>query len=457
MTVPSSDFDTDVIVLGGGACGMMTALRTARNPEVSVLVFEKNTRQGCNTQFSSGSLAAGGTRFQEAAGIDDSPQRHAHDILEVSHDLISKDLVRAVCEAAPQYVEWLADDLNYPIELGVDMVRAGQSVPRLHTDIGRHGGSRLVQYLRQAVDSAGNIGFVDNTPGVSLLYDGSGVRRRVAGAVVSEPSGPQKIRSRHVVLATDGFGNNTELLQRYCPDAVDAFYGGASTSTGDGINMGLDAGAALGNMTGYLGHGMVVAGVGTRLNPNLPFLGAAMVDESGQRFCDERAQGYSKLAGIIRKQPGGRVALIWDEPAMTKARHSELMRESEAANAYKRFQSVQEMALSLGIPVGSLTKTMATFKAQSDLVERSDERLKAPLYAAWITHGILTTQGGLMIDVKGRVRRPDDSVVTGLSAGGGAAMGISGSSSDGYSSGNGLLAAMGLGWIIGNRLAQGLE
>jgi fumarate reductase flavoprotein subunit len=457
MTVSTSGFDADVIVLGGGACGMMTALRAARNPEISVLLFEKNTRQGCNTQYSSGSLAAGGTRFQKAAGIDDSPERHANDILSVSNDLASKDLVREVCEAAPHYVEWLADDLDYPIELGMDMVRSGQSVPRLHTDIGRRGGSRLVQYLRRAMDSADNIGFVDNTSGVGLLYDGAGPFRRVSGAVIAEPSGPQEVRSRHVVLATDGFANNTELLQRYCPDAVGAFNGGASTSTGDGIDMGLDAGAALGNMTGYLGHGMVVAGVGTRLNPNLPFLGAAMVDEFGQRFCDERAQGYSKLAGIIRRQPGGRVALIWDESAMAMARHSELMRESEAANAYKIFPSVEEMALSLGIPPANLVTTLANFKAHSDLVERSEEGLSAPWYAAWITHGILTTQGGLMIDVKGRVKRADDSVIAGLSAGGGAATGISGDSSDGYSSGNGLLAAMGLGWIIGNRLAGGLE
>jgi hypothetical protein len=37
----------------------------------------------------------------------------------------------------------------------------------------------------------------------------------------------------------------------------------------------------------------------TRLNPNLPFLGALLVDTGGLRFCDEHAQGYSKLAGVI--------------------------------------------------------------------------------------------------------------------------------------------------------------
>jgi hypothetical protein len=53
-------------------------------------------------------------------------------------------VVTALCEAAPAVVEWLADT-GYPIEIGADMPRAGMSVPRLHTDVGRLGGARLVR------------------------------------------------------------------------------------------------------------------------------------------------------------------------------------------------------------------------------------------------------------------------------------------------------------------------
>ena len=40
----------------------------------------------------------------------------------------------ALCAAAPAYVEWLADALGHPVEIGTDLPRAGMSVPRLHTD-----------------------------------------------------------------------------------------------------------------------------------------------------------------------------------------------------------------------------------------------------------------------------------------------------------------------------------
>jgi fumarate reductase flavoprotein subunit len=147
--------------------------------------------------------------------------------------------------------------------------------------------------------------------------------------------------------------------------------------------------------------------------------------------------------------------MIWDEPAHEVATHSELMRESTAAGAFRRYDDIGDMAASLGVPAGPLGDTIGCFSATSPLVGRSRGRLDGPWYAAWITHGILTTQGGLLVDPAGRVLRPDGTAIGGLSAAGGAATGISGPSPAGYSSGNGLLAAMGLGWIIGNRLASG--
>lgn len=442
----------DIVVVGGGACGMVAALRAAANPSVQVAIFEKDTKHGCNTQISSGSLAAGGTRFQEAAGVTDSPDRHADDILAASRDTAAEALVRAVCAAAPRYVEWLADDLGHPLELGLDMPRAGQSVPRLHTDTGRQGGLRLVRTLRRAVEASPNIAFVDHTPGTGLTTDEQPRSVRVTGILIGETA----VSAREVVLATDGFGNSPALVAEYCPDAAGSVYCGVSTSTGDGITWGLGAGAAVRNMGGYLGHGLVVAGHGTRLNPNFPFLGALLVDASGRRFCDETAQGYSKLGQLLRALPGSRAALIWDEPAMEVARHSELMRESAAAGAYQRYESVTDLAAGLKLQENALAETLAAFPPRSLLVQRPEDRLTAPLYGAWVTPGLLATQGGLVTDPFGRVLSEDGSVIAGLSAGGGTACGISGDSPDGYMSGNGLLSAMGLGWIIGERLAASL-
>ena len=76
--------------------------------------------------------------------------------------------------------------------------------------------------------------------------------------------------------------------------------------------------------------------------------------------------------------------------------------------------------------------------------------LQGPLYICRVVPGLFHTQGGLMVDVDGRVLRPNGKPIANLFAGGGAAAGLSGrDGAGGYASGNGLLSAIGLGRLAG--------
>jgi fumarate reductase flavoprotein subunit len=77
-----------------------------------------------------------------------------------------------------------------------------------------------------------------------------------------------------------------------------------------------------------------------------------------------------------------------------------------------------------------------------------------PYFAVRVTGALFHTQGGLSIDESGRVLRADGSTLPNLFAGGGAAVGVSGTSVHGYLSGNGLLTAVTLGRIAGNAAAD---
>lgn len=434
--------DVDVAVAGGGACGLVTALRAATNADLVVGVFEKSTREGCNAAISSGSLAAGGTRFQAAAGVVDSPKAHADEIVAQSGDEEWRPVVEAVCAAAPRFVEWLADS-GYPVELGTDMPRAGMSVPRLHTDRGRLGGARLIRHLRDLVAAQDNIAFVDEAPVTGLLPAGGGV----GGVTVRQNGTEQRIRAGAVVLACDGFANDPVLTRTHLAHLGTPFYGGVSTATGDALRWVEPFGTRLRNMGAALRSGLVVVGHGTRVSPALPFTGAVLVDTTGRRFVDEAAHGYSALAGILQRQPGEVAAIIWDDEAMARTRESELMRASIAAGAVRRAGSVAELAVHLRLDGPVVARALEPRPGR--------RRLVPPFHLTWVTHGILATQGGLVVDPGGRVLDRDGVPVPGLYAGGGTVCGLAGPSSDGYSSGNGLLSAFGLGWIIGEASASG--
>ena len=79
--------------------------------------------------------------------------------------------------------------------------------------------------------------------------------------------------------------------------------------------------------------------------------------------------------------------------------------------------------------------------------------LSGRLHAIKVTGALFHTQGGLVIDADARVLRADGAPLPNLFAGGGAACGVSGSRVEGYLSGNGLLTAVGLGYIAGQRAA----
>jgi fumarate reductase flavoprotein subunit len=434
------DSEVDVAVVGGGACGLMTALRASESPSLVIGVFEKSTREGCNAAISSGSLAAGGTRFQAAAGILDSPRAHAEDILRASGDEEWRPVVEALCDVAPVLVEWIADS-GYPIEIGADMPRAGMSAPRLHTDAGRLGGGRLVRHLRSLLDARDNVAFVDEAPVVDLVVEDG----RPAGVVVAQNGARQRVRAGAIVLASDGFANSAPLAEEYLSHLGSPFYGGVSTSTGDALPWAVSLGARLRNMGAGLRSGLVVVDHGTRVSPALPFNGAVLLNTRGERFVDEESKGYSSLAAVLQEQPGERAAMVWDATAMAATRESEMMRDCLAAGAIRDIATLPEVAAALGL---------STADTERALAPRPGRRgLRAPYHLAWVTHGLLTTQGGLVVSPRGEVLDASGDPVPGLFAGGGTACGLSGPSSDGYLSGNGLLSAFGMGWIIGGTLA----
>ena len=436
----SEDIEVDVLVAGGGAAGLMAALRASENPDLVVAVLEKSTREGCNAAVSSGSLAAGGTRFQEAAGIADSPRLHADEILAASGDERHRELVEALTAVAPDYVHWIADDLGYPMEVGVDMPRKGMSVPRLHADPERRGGGPLIAHLRSVLVDRPNVAFLDNTPVTGLrIEDGT-----VVGVTAAQGSTTLSAVADTTVLATDGFAGNPDLMARFCAELGTPFHGGVSTATGDAVSWLEEVGADLRNMSACLRHGQVTLH-GTRVNPALPWLGAVLVNTDGERFVDEQAYGYSGLAQHVQAQPRQRALMVWDDEAQSVAQHSEMMRDSEAAGALGRAATVAALAMIARIPEGRLEEALRPHPGRRPL--------RAPFHYAWLTHGVLTTQGGAAIDTTGRVLRQDGSTVPGLRAGGGTAVGLAGERSEGYSSGNGLLSAFGMGWIIGNELA----
>jgi fumarate reductase flavoprotein subunit len=447
----SFDVSTDVLVAGGGGCGLVAALAACEADDLTVTLLEASDEVGGNTALSTGMIPAAGTRFQRAAGIDETPADMARDILEKNDYTADGDRVRHLCEHSAELVHWLVDDWDVRLDLVEDFVYPKHSTYRMHAPPGRNG-EKLVADLAAGATGRDNVELLTNTPVRRLVAADGDVVGVVAGAVREEA-----IRAEKVVLATDGFAGNRRMVRAHCEaDIAEALYFGADRNTGDGIRWGAELGGELACMDAYQGHATVVSETGALSTYAIVMNGAILVDADGQRFGDESA-GYSAFAVDVLRQPGGVAYEIFDASILeTLAGEFDDFDEALERGSYAEAETVEALAERLGCDPAATEATVEAYNAaveagEPDSQGRTDGRatLEAPFYGATVTGSLFHTQGGLVVDEHARVRRTDGSVVGNLYAGGGCAVGVSGHGAGGYLSGNGLTTALGDGRLAG--------
>ena len=99
--------DWDVVVVGAGFAGMCAALEAAEQGS-KVILLEKMGRPDGVTVYSSGWIAAVGSRFQKNHP-EDSTEAFYNDMMKLSGFRSDPDLVRTYAAEAGKGIDWLAD------------------------------------------------------------------------------------------------------------------------------------------------------------------------------------------------------------------------------------------------------------------------------------------------------------------------------------------------------------
>lgn len=448
-----ADFDTqvDVLVIGAGGAGLAAAI-AASDLGASVAVVEKLPRPGGNTGLSTGSIPGAGTRFQRLAGIDDNPQKMTADLLGLSGDHDATDLTRMLSERSAELVEWLVDKAHIRLDIIKDYKHVAHSVPRLHAPASRKGAD-LVHDLVAAVERRG-VPIVLSNPVVDLILGKNG---EVIGATTrTAQNAVSRIGAGKTILCVNGFGASQQMLAQYCPEIAGAMYSGAKGSEGEAIRWGAQLNARLGNMASYQGYATLMYPHGELLSWTTIEKGGVLVNDKGLRFGDESI-GYSGFAAPVIAQ-SGKVHAIFDQRIRDIAAKEPWFKEILDMGGAKKAIDVPDLASKLAVDPAALQKTLSAYGQGSDEFGRKDigiAPLQAPYWYTQVVGGLLSTQGGLMIDQHARVLDKTDRTIPNLYAAGGAVASISGRSGGvGYASGSGLLHAIGLGWIAGTDAAN---
>jgi L-aspartate oxidase len=151
----------DVLVVGSGASGLAAAV-SAERAGARVALVTKGALQSCNSAKAQGGI-------QAAFGDDDSPEQHAEDVWQSSHETADRRLVEVLTAEAPTAIHWLEEQgVEFTRENGgYRLARCGGATRKRLLQVGDRTGHAITSGLRDAYTASGGESF-PNSPLVSL-------------------------------------------------------------------------------------------------------------------------------------------------------------------------------------------------------------------------------------------------------------------------------------------------
>jgi hypothetical protein len=251
-------------------------------------------------------------------------------------------------------------------------------------------------------------------------FDPQGLVRALADAGGEIALGSSGVEGEALILCTGGFSASRELVEQYIAPAAPLRLRGNPWSTGDGLRHALERGAA------------TSAGLSEFYGRNMPdaawdepdFVTASQLYGRYARIFDEEGNEFFRAGNVS-----------WSETNVVQA-----TAKRPLARAY---YLLDEQALAGRVRDGTVADLVAAAppEARVDVGRLPFAAPNGTVAAVRVAASITHTLGGLVVDARARVLRPDGSAVDGLWAAG---VDVGGVAAGGYASGLAQALVLGL-------------
>lgn len=507
----------DVVIIGGGGAGAAAAASASENG-ASVILLEKGSSLGGNTIRAGGAYNAVDEERQSKVEMNDALIHDLEAILEVDENTFGefKDTVVTLKEEIRDYfasgdttklfdskelhmyqiyiggkrtdkngeeitsnlalVEKLADEsldaLNWLVSLDPSIgikdeigTVLGAMWPRTH-GLSTTVGVGFISPLAKEAEKNGAEIMLETKAEELIMENG-----RVTGVKGTKTDGtPVTIHAeKGVIMATGGFGANAKMVAEYntyWPTIpVDMKSTNTANATGDGITMGVEAGANL--------IGMGFAQLMPSSHPETGALSGGVwgsaesqvfVNKEGKRFVNEYAE-RDVLASAALKQTDSLFYIICDQMTAGnpqpggKNGWGDVIDDLVATGSIYKADTLADLAKQLDMPEGVLEAEIEKYNSFIDAQADPDfgkanfgPKIEvAPFYATPRSPSLHHTMGGLEINDQAQVLDKDGKVIPGFYAAGEVTGGIHAGNRLG---GNALTDILVFGRIAGKNAAE---
>lgn len=414
------EMTTDVVVVGAGGAGVAAAVE-ANDNGASVVLLEKLTQIGGTTATSQGMVGGYETKYTKALDVHYTFEEMYGNLMSNASYRLDPTLTTITVERSGETIDWMGERLGMPFS---DNVIVGYGpLQMMHLVDGA--GPAMRTAMEDTLAGTG-VELLLETEGTEILMNEDG---SVKGVKAVRGADTLLIYADSVIITTGGYAYNPELTVRLDPEKAGTMGIGFPGSTGEGIMMASNVGAALthtGDMMCVLKDYEIMAEHdGTSATANVSSFisrdNTVLVGANGKRFVDEKDSGYmtQKLNGPVFDQMHrdglGYVWAISDQASLDeKGVKRGLDMDFVVADTF------EELAEKMGLDAATLSETLTNYNAYCDAGHDPEfgrlklAKLNAPYCAVRVTPCEIITYGGIARNENAEVIRADGAVIPGL-------------------------------------------
>ncbi|MDR1183953.1 MAG: FAD-binding protein [Coriobacteriales bacterium] len=235
---PAETIQADIVIVGAGGSGLAAAIQAAQMG-LNTVVVEKMGATGGSIVCTEGIFIID-NKYQNEIGIGYNREDIIASQMDYSHYITNPAILRTYYEQINETVDWL-EDLGMSFSGLLNMGKFENTVLVWEHDPANTGlpGKLVGDSLSTAAENLGVEVLLD-TPAKKILIEDD----KAVGILAEKSDGSIiRIAAPVVIVATGGFSQNNELLAEYSGFVASPYTVGMLGRDGDGLKMGVDAGA----------------------------------------------------------------------------------------------------------------------------------------------------------------------------------------------------------------------
>lgn len=413
------EMTADVVVLGAGGSGVSAAVE-AYDAGAKVVLLEKLAAIGGTTATSQGMVGANESKYTKEKDVHYTFDEMYANLMSNASYRLDPALTSITLQKSGETVDWMNERLGmvfYDVIVGYGPLQMMHLV---------EGAGPAMKTAMEETLAGTEIELMLETKATEILMNEDG---SVKGVKASRGADTVIVYADSVVVATGGYAYNPELTARLDPEKAGTWGIGFAGSTGDGIIMASNVGAALthtGDMMCVLkDYEIMSEHNGTSATANVSSFisrdNTVLLGQDGKRFVNEKDIGYmtQKLnSPVFDQMHKDGVGYVWaiSDKASLEAKGVKRGLDMEFITA----DTFEDLAEKMELPVETVVETLTNYNGYVDAGHDPEfgrlllAKLEAPYCAVKVVPCEIITYGGIARNENAEVIRADGAAIPGL-------------------------------------------